>query len=250
MLKELLKNRKVTVSVLVTVLFIIFLITKASSFSPLNPAKDKLNEDVDGGKKYALVYKFGDFLKLANNNSDILPSLKKDLNTYARKVFPDYYENESVLCGFTFEKGYKTSGDQYIFKGRYYGVGGTLTLTVKKIPYNLVRVLIRDEDNYQIDDELILSGAVNKFIDKLPIEKDDYSVRYSKNDGKVLVAFYTGYTAADVEEVEKLMQDNFGSNYLNQPSIEFIVSGVGQFPLPQIKDDIAQLSAETDTTGL
>lgn len=240
MLKEMLQKKQYMAIAVAVLAILIFLIVKSFGYSAVDPAKDKLNEDPDGGKSYALVYNYSDFYALTEELA-VLKSLKNDLGLYAR-TFYDYFENEDTLVGFTFKDGIKDLGNgKSEFKGKFYGVKGEVRITTQSIPNNLVRVSIVDQNDSSIDEKLSLNGPFSRLVEKLPIDESTYSIRYLPQSSKVIATFYQGYSIADVDTVEAKLKELLGAEP-TEYNIDYSVNARGEYSINEIRTSQATLT--------
>jgi hypothetical protein len=201
----------------------------------VNPADDKTKEDVNAGIKYALLYKQGELYKNIDSNDKNLRLIQNDLALFARTTMSKFGDQKSLI-GFTFDEKFSQDKNTFTHSGYFYGVPDKINLTATLHDSGIVTLSIKNtRDNTSIDELLNLNGEKNRFITKLPIDTNLYSVRYSRSDDKIVAAFYKGYSENDIDAVVKILNEGYGGSF-KESDVIFNINAVGIFSLDEVRN--------------
>lgn len=242
-LKQLLRNPVLLFLAIMGSLLLVGLLVfnRPGSSSAVNPATDK-DRSAEEGTDYAALYKHGELYNAVENNDLVLQQIKKDLLLFARSTRSEF-ANTKTLVGFTILKQLPKEGEASVFTGRFYGVGDEIRVAVTphgRGVYTLSITNLADQTN--IDEYLGLNGKRNRFIKTLPLQKGRYSIRHQLSEDRIVVTFYDGYTAAEVDEVVSILQEALGDEYVND--VVFSINRKGIFPLEVVRLNITNPISE------
>ncbi len=233
-MQKLLRNRWVILGLglLIGLLFIVIL----SRGGPVIDPSKNTDLNLGDGKTTAMLFKFNELYDAIDQNDDVLELVSKDVLLFARTTRSEL-NNPETLVGFTFEEGVRKDGENSIFTGHYYGVDDKMQIILTPHGRGVYSLSITNlEDGTNIDNYLKMNGKQNKYLQTLPIEKNNYSIAYQLTEDRIVVSFYDGYTSADIDEVVRSLTEGLGSD--SKTTVIYSINRIGIVSLDAVRQNL------------
>ena len=203
--------------------------------SVVNPNTDG-NLEGEAGITYAALYKHEDLYKFIGENEEVLRNIQEDVAYFARTTRQEFSNPESLI-GFTVTKDLGKEGSDAAYIGRFYGVSDEFKLTLTSHGRGVFTLsIVNQKDQTNIDEFLSMNGARNRYIQSLPIEQGNYSIRYQLVEDRIVVSFYDGYTSQDVDAAVASLTEGLGPNYAEEAV--FAVNKIGILGLDGVRQNL------------
>lgn len=235
-MKQLLNRRfLIILSIVVTLGGGWFLYKNISGAGTVDPNTDK-NRTAEEGRDYAALYRQGGVFMAVDSSEPVMSQIRNNVLTFARTTRPEF-ASKDTLVGFTFDKKSTTNGDTSVFTGRYYGLRDKIEIKLTPNGRGIYTLSITNlKDNTNVDSQLSMNGKRNHYITTLPVEKQTYSIRYQNNYDRVLVTFYDGYAAQDVDEAVNAITEGLGEEA--DKNVMYNINRLGIVPLQTVRDNL------------
>ena len=207
-------------------IFSVILLTSGPQATKPEPTEEQR------ASKRALLFESKEFTKALGSERNVRLA-EQDLYTFAVTTSGEK-PLETGAVGFTFTDEAKKINDILEFRGLFYGLSGTIKITVQSFDKEIVRMSITNlETGANIDEYLTLNGPRSRLIVDLPIETDQYSIRYLYESDEVVVTYYDGFSVSSVDETVVLLKKYFQDLY-SEDVATFTINTVGDRTLSEI----------------
>lgn len=229
------KKRRITVLIIVIILAILSVTAVLfwnRGSEVYNPNENTLLDHEDG----TIFYQAEELYTAIDQNDTVLRAIESDVLLFAHSTRPEF-KDPDVLVGFTFDKKSKKEDNTTTFTGHFYGVEDKIQIRLTAHGRGVYTLSITNlEDGTNIDDSLGMNGKRNAFIQTLPIQKAHYSIRYQLPNDRVVVSFYDGYSAIDVDEAAELIRKGMGS--AENEDVIYSLNRIGIVSLEQVRQNL------------
>lgn len=198
----------------------------------VDPSKDELLSLEDG----TILYHAGNFYRSLGENDDTFSMAEKDIVFFGRTTRPEF-KDPNTTVSFTFDKKISKQGNTSIFTGTYFGLDDKIEIRLTahdRGVYTLSITNLKDKTN--IDDQLSMNGKRNIFIRTLPVQKGHFSIRYQQPFDRIVVTFYDGYAAKDVDEATTMIRTALGN--AESQDVVYTINRIGEVSLEQARQNL------------
>ncbi len=224
------KNRSILILVIVATIILatvigLYLVNQSGDI--VNPNEDELIEGDAAGVSYAVIYSSSELYSFLNQNDDTYRLIEEDLSRFVQITNPSFTDPDT-LYGFTITKS-AINGDTAEFEGKFYALNDNIKLEVQKFSGGKISLSVTNQSTGEnVDEQLNLGGKKNEVIISLPIEEDNYSIRYLNSEDKIVVSFLPGYSREEAVKTKTILQNLFEGQY-PESEVLLAINGIGTF---------------------